>query len=147
MADRIDISGIVDFLKTRDEVSSVFVFGIRKAYNDPESELGIGVLMGDGMAGHAREDSLDMGGWDLSDDFPHWPVSVVLLNSAPSFLQHHVVRKGSVVFDRDRRHRLAFTERAINHYLDQLPDERFHYDHEPEIEIEGNYEDYDGIEG
>jgi hypothetical protein len=62
-------------------------------------------------------------------------VSVVLLNSAPAFLQHHVVRKGSVVFDRNTPQRLAFTQLAINSYLDMLPDEHFHQDHEPLLEL------------
>jgi hypothetical protein len=135
MAECVDIRGIVDFLKQREDVASVFVFGIRRGLYDEGREVGVGVLMDEAKRGMVSDDSLDMGGWDLSDDFPHWPVSVVLLNSAPLFLRHHVARKGSVVFDRNAPQRLAFTERAINGYLDMLPDEHFHHDHEAVLEL------------
>lgn len=145
MAGRTDIRGIVDFLKQREDVASVYVFGMRRGLEDDSREVGVGVLMDEGKRGLSSNDSLDMGGWDLSDDFPHFPVSVVLLNSAPLFLRHHVARMGSVVFDRNSAQRLAFTERAINAYLDLLPDEHFHHDHEPVLEL--SVEEMDGPGG
>jgi hypothetical protein len=146
MKDQQSISGIVDFLKGRDDVASVYVFGLRKGEKDEARELGIGVLMDERCLDTGDEDSLDMGGWDISDDFSfsRWPVSVVLLNSAPVFLQHHVVRKGSVVFERNARQRLRFAEQAINTYLDQLPDDHFRYEHEPMLEL--TYEEYGEME-
>jgi hypothetical protein len=51
MAERVDIRSIVDFLKRRDDVSSVYVFGIRRSTYDEGREVGVGVLMDERMRG------------------------------------------------------------------------------------------------
>jgi hypothetical protein len=49
------------------------------------------------------------------------PVDIVILNTAPPFLKHQVLKTGSVLFDRNRKLRVRFTEKAITEYLDYKP--------------------------
>lgn len=112
----------MDYFRGRDEVSALYLFGIRKDVEDPRRQVGLAVLVDDdGFMD--RNDFLRMGSWDLSDDFPQWSLSVVLLNEAPSFIRYHIARKGSIVFERDQAQRLRFAEQAVNQYLDQVTDE------------------------
>lgn len=119
MAEQIDVKGAVDYFRGRDEVSALYVFGIRKDVQDPQRQLGLAVLVDDDGITDGS-DFLQMGSWDLSDDFPQWSMSVVLLNEAPSFIRYHIARKGSIVFERDQAQRLRFAEQAVNQYLDQV---------------------------
>ncbi len=121
MGENMKIKDAVDYFKAKGEVSVLYVFGIRKGLLNPDRELGIGLLVDEENCGGGCQDMLAMGSWDLSDDFPQWPVSVVLLNSAPAFVRYHVVRKGSVVLERTPSCRLRFSEQAVSDYLDQKP--------------------------
>jgi predicted nucleotidyltransferase len=48
-------------------------------------------------------------------------VDAVVMNDAPPDLVHRVLRDGIVVFEADRRARIAFEVRARNDYFDLLP--------------------------
>lgn len=108
----------MDYFRGRDEVKALYLFGIRKDVEDSRRQVGLAVLVDDGLSDGS--DFLQMGSWDLSDDFPQWSLSVVLLNEAPSFIRYHIARKGSIVFERDQAQRLRFAEQAVNQYLDQV---------------------------
>jgi len=49
------------------------------------------------------------------------PVDIVILNTAPPFLKRQVLKTGKILFDRNRKLRVRFTERAITEYLDFKP--------------------------
>lgn len=118
MARNTDVNSVVEYFKGREEVSALYIFGIRRGLLNPERELGVGVLVDDAVSSHDRGGFLDMGSWDITEDFPQWAVNVVLLNDAPSFVRYHIARKGSVVFERDLLQRVRFTQRALDQYLD-----------------------------
>jgi hypothetical protein len=48
-------------------------------------------------------------------------VEVVVLNTAPVDLVHRVLRDGVLLFDTDRRARIAFEVKSRNEYFDLLP--------------------------
>lgn len=122
----MEVRRVVEYFKDRKEVSTLYVFGIRKGLINPERELGIGVLVNEEKCGKGECDLLEMGSWDLTDDFPQWAMNVVLLNNAPSFIRYHVVRRGSVVFERPPAfYRLRFAEQSVNDYLDQTSSDMY----------------------
>jgi hypothetical protein len=114
-----DMRNMVEYFRGRNEVSALYVFGIRKGMANPERELGLGVLLDRTGCRKGECDFLDMGTWDISDDFPEWKANVVLLNDAPPFVQYHVVRKGSVVFEKDQSYRVRFAQRALDQFLNE----------------------------
>jgi hypothetical protein len=114
-----DMRNMVEYFRGRNEVSALYVFGIRRGMANPERELGLGVLLDRTRGKKGECDFLDMGTWDISDDFPEWKANVVLLNDAPPFVQYHVVRKGSVVFEKDQSYRVRFAQRALDQFLNE----------------------------
>jgi hypothetical protein len=48
-------------------------------------------------------------------------VDIVILNTAPVFLKYQVIKTGKILFDRNRKLRVGFTEKTINEYLDFKP--------------------------
>jgi hypothetical protein len=110
---------MVEYFRERNEVSALYVFGIRRGLANPERELGLGVLLDTKKCGEGECDLLDMGTWDISDDFPEWSANVVLLNDAPPFVRYHVVRKGSVLFEKDQSYRVRFAQQALDQFLNE----------------------------
>jgi hypothetical protein len=49
------------------------------------------------------------------------PVDIVILNTALPFLKHQILKTGRILYDKNRRLRVRFTERAISEYLDYKP--------------------------
>lgn len=101
-----DVKKLIDYYKGRDDVSALYLFG---GWDDlgPGKGVGVGVLMS------KRQKQTRPSHGPLAGS-----VEVVYLNRAPLFLRHHVLRKGSLVFERDARHRMDFAHSTINEYLD-----------------------------
>lgn len=107
------VKDIVGYMKGREEVSAVYLYGRRMGLNTPERGAGIGVLLKEGHCNAAKgANCYCFGAMSSVPD-----VEILCLNAAPSHLKHHVVRKGSVVFERGD-YRPRFAASAINEYLD-----------------------------
>jgi len=48
-------------------------------------------------------------------------VDIVILNTAPPHLKHHIIKTGSLIFDRNRKLRVKFVAHTILEYLDYRP--------------------------
>jgi hypothetical protein len=54
--------------------------------------------------------------YDASPGFSLGLVDIVILNTAPTFLKYQVIKTGKLLFDRNRKLRVGFTERTITEY-------------------------------
>ncbi|MEW6740889.1 MAG: nucleotidyltransferase domain-containing protein [Nitrospirota bacterium] len=121
-----DIGRIIDYFKGRDEVSALYIFGsAANGKETAESDIDIAVLINDRKRGRKTYESLKKTYYSASPKFSLRPIDIVVLNTAPPFLKHRIIKTGKVLFDRNRRLRVRFTTQAIIEYLDFKPIEDF----------------------
>ncbi len=117
-----DIRRIVDYFQGRDEVSALYIFGsAARGRVTGESDIDIALLIDDRRKGRKSYESLKKSYYAASPAFSLRPVDIVIMNTAPPFLRHRVIKTGKVLFDRDRELRVRFTTDAIIAYLDYKP--------------------------
>ena len=66
-------------------------------------------------------ESLKKAYYAASPTFSIRPVDIVILNTAPPFLKHRIIKTGKVLLDRNKRLRTRFAANAIIEYLDYKP--------------------------
>lgn len=117
-----DIRRITDYFKDRDEVSALYIFGSAAGGKETaESDIDIAVLINDRKKGRKTYESLKKAYYSASPKFSLRPIDIVVLNTAPPFLKHRIIKTGKVLFDRNRRLRVRFVANAIIEYLDYKP--------------------------
>jgi predicted nucleotidyltransferase len=122
LQDEKDIERIVRYFKERDEVVSLYLFGSSaRARTTKESDIDIAVLIDESGFKKTDPERFRKEYYEASPRFSLRPVDIVILNTAPPFLKYQVLKKGRVLFERERDLRVRFTEKAINEYLDYKP--------------------------
>lgn len=117
-----DIKRIIRYFKTQTEVSTLYVFGsLAKGRKTSESDIDIAVLIDESKLRKINFEALKQKYYAASPGFSLRPVDIVILNTAPPFLKHQVIKTGKILFDRNRKFRVRFTARAIMEYLDFKP--------------------------
>lgn len=117
-----DIRRITDYFKDRDEVSALYIFGSAAGGKETaESDIDIAVLINDRKKGRKTYESLKKAYYSASPKFSLRPIDITVLNTAPPFLKHRIIKTGKVLFDRNRRLRVRFVANAIIEYLDYKP--------------------------
>lgn len=122
MSRQKDIRRITDYFKDRDEVSALYIFGsASNGKETAESDIDIAVLINDIKKGKKNYESLRKAYYAASPKFSLRPIDIIMLNTASSFLKHHIIKTGKVLFDKNRKFRVRFTVNAIIEYLDFKP--------------------------
>ena len=117
-----DLKRIVTYFKGREEVSALYVFGsLANGRETKESDIDIAVLVDEKKLKRKNFELLKRRYYAASPYFSLRPVDIVLLNTAPPFLKHQVLKTGKILFDRNRKLRVRFTAQAITEYLDFKP--------------------------
>jgi len=117
-----DIKKIVRYFKGTNEVSALYIFGsFGKGKKTNESDIDIAVLIDESKLKRKDDVLLREKYYAASPTFSMRPVDIVILNTAPPFLKYQVLKTGRILFDRNRRLRIRFTEKAITEYLDYKP--------------------------
>jgi uncharacterized protein len=122
LQDEKDIERIVHYFTERDEVVSVYLFGSSaRGRKTKESDIDIAVLVDESGPKKTDLERFRKEYYEASPGFSLGPVDIVILNTAPPFLKYQVLKKGRILFDRERNLRVRFTEKAITEYLDYKP--------------------------
>jgi len=117
-----DIKRIIHYFKALDEVSALYIFGsYPKERKTKESDIDIAVLIDASKLKTKDFEHLKNKYYAASPKFSLRFIDIVILNTAPPFLKYQVLKTGKVLFDRNRKLRVKFTERAITEYLDYKP--------------------------
>ena len=117
-----DIKKIVRYFKGTNEVSALYIFGsFGKGKKTNESDIDIAVLIDESKLQRKNFELLKRKYYAASPTFSMRPVDIVIFNAAPPFLKHQILKTGRILFDKNRRLRVRFTERAITEYLDYKP--------------------------
>jgi uncharacterized protein len=122
LQDQKDIERIVHYFRERDEVIALYLFGSSAAKRKTrESDIDIAVLIDDSGSEKKYLERCRKEYYEASPGFSLGPVDIVILNTAPPFLKYQVLKKGRILFDRGKKLRVRFTEKAITEYLDYKP--------------------------
>lgn len=122
MQDEKDIERLVHYFTERDEVVSLYLFGSSaRGRKTKESDIDIAVLIDESGVKKTNLEGFRKEYYEASPGFSLGPVDIVILNTAPPFLKYQVLKRGRILFDRERKLRVRFTEKAINEYLDYKP--------------------------
>ncbi len=120
-----DIKRITSYFKSRDEVSALYLFGsAARSRSTKDSDIDIAVLINERKLKNKTCDDLANDYYDASPSFSLRSVDIVILNNASPYLKHRVLKTGEILFDRDRKLRVAFTTRAVIEYIDFRPIEK-----------------------
>ncbi len=99
--------------------SAVYLFGsVARGTSGPQSDVDVGVLLARPPSGFDGL-MLELEGQLEAALGQH--TQLVVMNKAPVDLVHRILRDGVVVFEGDRRARVAFEVKARNEYFDLLP--------------------------
>lgn len=116
------IRRIVDYFKDKDEVNAVYIFGSAACGRQTKaSDIDIAVLVD---VAKLKKKSFNALRNKYYIDSPHLsmrPLDIVILNTAPPFLKHRIIKTGKVIFGRDKKKRVRFAADAILEYLDYKP--------------------------
>ena len=100
----------------------MYIFGSAgKGKTTGESDIDIAVLIDESKLKKKNFELLKRKYYAASPAFSMRPVDIVILNTAPPFLKYQILKTGRILFDRSRKLRVRFTERAITEYLDYKP--------------------------
>ena len=122
MNDEKDIERIIHYFRGRDEVSALYIFGSSaKGNRTKESDIDIAVLIDEPSLKKKDIEKFRRKYYEASPRFSLRRVDIVILNAAPVFLKYQVIKTGKILFDRNRKLRVGFTEKTINEYLDFKP--------------------------
>ena len=122
MNEETDIERIIHYFRDRDEVSSLYLFGSSaKGKRTKESDIDIAVLIDESGLKQKDIERFRKEYYEASPRFSLRLVDIVILNTASTFLKYQVIKTGKLLFDGNRKRRVAFTERTINEYLDFKP--------------------------
>jgi predicted nucleotidyltransferase len=117
-----DLTRIKRYFRERAEVSALYLFGsFSRDKVNAESDIDIAVLIDESKLERKNFETLKNLYYAASPTFSLRTVDIVILNTAPTFLKYQVLKTGKVLFDRKRKLRVHFTERAIIEYLDFKP--------------------------
>jgi predicted nucleotidyltransferase len=117
-----DIGRIIKYFRARKEVSVLYLFGsLVENRKTAESDIDIAVLVDEGKLRKVDHERLKEAYYHASPGFSLRPVDIVVLNTAPPYLKHRILKTGRILFDRNRRLRVKFTTDAIIEYLDFKP--------------------------
>jgi uncharacterized protein len=122
LQDEKEIERIVHYFAERDEVVLLYLFGSSaRGRKTKESDIDIAVLIDESGFKKTDLERFRKEYYAASPRFSLRPVDIVILNTAPPFLKYQVLKKGRILFDKERDLRVKFTEKAITEYLDYKP--------------------------
>lgn len=125
-APEVDVKGIETFVAQQREVVAVYLFGsVARGRATHLSDVDIAVLLDPNLGQEARvERQLEL--MVALDDFADREVQVTVLNDVPPALAYRVIREGRLIYEGDRRRRIAFEVRTMKIYFDIKPMLQFH---------------------
>ncbi|MCL5966462.1 MAG: nucleotidyltransferase domain-containing protein [Deltaproteobacteria bacterium] len=119
----IDRNAIRSVLKDYPFVAAAWLFGSRASGSQgPMSDADIAILLGrSAPTGRRLIHAEDEMAARLAKPLKVKDVDLVALNSQGLVFRHNVLRTGRLVYDADRRYRIAFTQRVIVNFCDFEP--------------------------
>lgn len=123
---RKEIKRILDYFSGRSEAIALYLFGsFDTPYERADSDIDIAVLI-------SREYKKDLEVlkseyYNASPGFSMRIVDIVILNTAPTYLKHRILKTGRILLDRDPSQRKGFAAMVLQEYFDYKPIEDLYF--------------------
>jgi predicted nucleotidyltransferase len=113
-------------LAGKEEIIAVYLFGsAARQQAHRQSDIDLAVLFTAATTAELRfQQAIELGG--RLETKVGRPLDLVVLNSAPVFLQARVLQTGRLLFERDRTERCLFQMRTMGRYYDLKPYLEYH---------------------
>ena len=114
MFDDSQIEKIVDFAKTKPEISVIYLFGSHASDHERRgSDIDLGVLFNESVDGFKRIDMETEISNLLKKD-----VDLVDMKKSGPFLRHQIHKHGKLIYHDESDYAYIFRAKSINEYLD-----------------------------
>lgn len=124
MDERPNLDALVEYLAGQEDVLAAYLFGSQATERArPNSDVDVAVLLSEPESLARFERRLQLIG-DVSDVLGR-EADVIVLNDAPSILQHQILKTRQLLHERDREARIEFEVMAGKIYADLEPHREF----------------------
>jgi predicted nucleotidyltransferase len=123
---RAEIERIADYFEKRPEVVALYLFGsFDTPFEKTDSDIDIAVLVA--KENLTETEILKTEFYNASHSFSRRSVDIVILNSAPTYLKHRILRTGRILLDKYPSRRKEFTAAVVQEYFDYQPIEKIYF--------------------
>ncbi|GFP33825.1 hypothetical protein HKBW3S42_02164, partial [Candidatus Hakubella thermalkaliphila] len=111
---------ILNYFAERPEAIALYLFGsFDTSFERADSDIDIAVLVS--KENKKELEVLKSEYYNASPRFSMRTVDIVILNSAPTYLKHRILKTGRILLDRNPAKRKEFTAMVIQEYFDYKP--------------------------
>jgi predicted nucleotidyltransferase len=123
---RAEIERIAGYFGKRPEVVALYLFGsFDTPFEKTDSDIDIAVLLA--KENLTETEILKTEFYNASPSFSRRSVDIVILNSAPTYLKHQIVKSGRILLDKHPTSRKEFTAAVVQEYFDYQPIEEIYF--------------------
>lgn len=117
---RVEIERILSYFSKRPEVIALYLFGsFDTPFERADSDIDIALLV---SKGNKKEvEVLKSEYYNASPGFSMLTVDIVILNTAPTYLKHRILKTGRILLDRNPPTRKEFVAMVLQEYFDYKP--------------------------
>lgn len=117
---RVEIERVLSYFASRHEVASLYLFGsFDTPFERVDSDIDIAVLVSN--ENKRKLEVLKSEYYNASPGFSMRAIDIVILNTAPTYLKHRILKTGRILLDRNPPIRKEFTAMAVQEYFDYKP--------------------------
>ncbi|MEK7066617.1 MAG: nucleotidyltransferase domain-containing protein [Patescibacteria group bacterium] len=117
---RTEIERILRYFVERPEVIALYLFGsFDTQFERADSDIDLAVLVSDKQ--REELEILKSEYYNASPRFSVRTVDIVILDTAPTYLKHRILKTGRILLDRSPSIRKEFTAKAVQEYFDYKP--------------------------
>lgn len=117
---RVEIERILSYFAKRPEVIALYLFGsFDTPFERDDSDMDIAVLVS--RENKKELEVLKSEYYNASPRFSMRTVDIVILNTAPTYLKHRILKTGRVMLDKNPSQRKEFAAMVLQEYFDYKP--------------------------
>jgi predicted nucleotidyltransferase len=123
---RAEIERTLYYFEKRPEVIALYLFGsFDTKFERDDSDIDIAVLLS--RENKKEIEVLKSEYYNVSPRFSMRTVDIIILNTAPTYLKHRILRTGRILLDRNPLKRKEFTAMVLQEYFDYKPIEDIYF--------------------
>lgn len=117
---RAEIERILRYFSERPEVTALYVFGsFDTSFERADSDIDIAILVS--KESKKELEVLKSEYYNASPGFSMRTADIVVLNAAPTYLKHRILKTGRILIDKNPSLRKEFTAIVLQEYFDYKP--------------------------
>ncbi len=123
---RAETERVISYFNHRPEVMALYLFGsFDTPFERADSDIDVAVLVS--KKSKKKLEVLKTEYYDASPGFSMRTVDIVILNTAPTYLKHRILKTGRILLDRNPQRRKEFTAMVLQEYFDYKPIEDLYF--------------------